>query len=143
MSSKCLWCYPLHCSWPKCCKIFQFSFLELSFYIFIRDFILFKILFLPLSCSSVAFFLIVEGHMIGLHWNLQVHGAFAGYSGITVGICNTHYVYLPIPEVIRSPRFVDPNSRMWHRCLTSTGQPDFCWFFPKQSFINIGYLWES
>ncbi|KAM7508018.1 hypothetical protein LguiA_018471 [Lonicera macranthoides] len=55
-----------------------------------------------------------------------VHGAFAGYSGITVGICNTHYVYLPIPEVIASPRYVDPNSRMWHRCLTSTGQPDFC-----------------
>ncbi|XP_010258379.1 PREDICTED: ATP-dependent 6-phosphofructokinase 5, chloroplastic-like [Nelumbo nucifera] len=54
-----------------------------------------------------------------------VHGAFAGYSGITVGICNTHYVYLPIPEVIASPRTVDPNSRMWHRCLTSTGQPDF------------------
>lgn len=54
-----------------------------------------------------------------------VHGAFAGYSGITVGICNTHYVNLPIPEVITSPRFVDPNSRMWHRCLTSTGQPDF------------------
>ncbi|KAL6009255.1 ATP-dependent 6-phosphofructokinase 5, chloroplastic [Asimina triloba] len=54
-----------------------------------------------------------------------VHGAFAGYSGITVGICNTHYVYLPISEVISSPRFVDHNSRMWHRCLTSTGQPDF------------------
>lgn len=54
-----------------------------------------------------------------------VHGAFAGYSGITVGICNTHYVYFPIPEVIVQPRVVDPNSRMWHRCLTSTGQPDF------------------
>ncbi|CAN6465820.1 unnamed protein product [Victoria cruziana] len=54
-----------------------------------------------------------------------VHGAFAGFSGITVGICNTHYVYLPIPEVIRYPKHVDPNSRMWHRCLTSTGQPDF------------------
>lgn len=54
-----------------------------------------------------------------------VHGAFAGYSGITVGICNTHYVYLPIPEVISYPRTVDPNSRMWHRCLTATGQPDF------------------
>uniref|UniRef100_A0A0D6R285 ATP-dependent 6-phosphofructokinase n=1 Tax=Araucaria cunninghamii TaxID=56994 RepID=A0A0D6R285_ARACU len=54
-----------------------------------------------------------------------VHGAFAGFSGITVGICNTHYVYFPIPEVIRYPRTVDPNSRMWHRCLTSTGQPDF------------------
>ncbi|CAN4090021.1 unnamed protein product [Withania somnifera] len=54
-----------------------------------------------------------------------VHGAFAGYSGITVGICNTHYVYFPIPEVISKPKVVDPNSRMWHRCLTSTGQPDF------------------
>ncbi|RZC79824.1 hypothetical protein C5167_042401 [Papaver somniferum] len=54
-----------------------------------------------------------------------VHGAFAGYSGITVGICNSHYVYLPIPEVISSTRRVDPDSRMWHRCLTSTGQPDF------------------
>ncbi|KAH0777636.1 hypothetical protein KY290_009047 [Solanum tuberosum] len=54
-----------------------------------------------------------------------VHGAFAGYSGITVGICNTHYVYFPIPEVIAQPKIVDPNSRMWHRCLTSTGQPDF------------------
>lgn len=54
-----------------------------------------------------------------------VHGAFAGYSGITVGICNTHYVYFPILEVIAQPKVVDPNSRMWHRCLTSTGQPDF------------------
>jgi len=54
-----------------------------------------------------------------------VHGAFAGFSGITTGVCNTHNVYLPIPEVIKSTRFVDPNSRMWHRCLTSTGQPDF------------------
>ncbi|RRT66108.1 hypothetical protein B296_00031791 [Ensete ventricosum] len=58
-------------------------------------------------------------------FDTAVHGAFAGFSGITTGICNIHYVYLPIPEVIRSPRCVDPNSRMWHRCLTSTGQPDF------------------
>ncbi|KAK7407209.1 hypothetical protein VNO78_08927 [Psophocarpus tetragonolobus] len=54
-----------------------------------------------------------------------VHGAFAGYSDITVGTCNTHYAYFPIPEVISHPKLVDPNSRMWHRCLTSTGQPDF------------------
>ncbi|KAK3157531.1 hypothetical protein QOZ80_2AG0123820 [Eleusine coracana subsp. coracana] len=54
-----------------------------------------------------------------------VHGAFAGFSGITTGVCNTHNVYLPIPEVIKSTRFIDPNSRMWHRCLTSTDQPDF------------------
>eukprot|EP00897_Mesotaenium_endlicherianum_P000584 jgi/Mesen1/10526/ME000083S10030 len=54
-----------------------------------------------------------------------VHGAFAGYTGITVGLVNNHYVYVPIPEVIRFPRSVDPNGRMWHRCLTSTTQPDF------------------
>ncbi|WVZ11909.1 hypothetical protein V8G54_016439 [Vigna mungo] len=54
-----------------------------------------------------------------------VHGAFAGYSGITVGACNTHYAYFPIPEVIAHPKLVDSNSRMWHRCLTATGQPDF------------------
>lgn len=64
-----------------------------------------------------------------------VHGAFAGFSGITVGICNTHYVYLPIPEVISYPKQVDPNSRMWHRCLTSTGQPDFIRL--PQSFQNF------
>ncbi|KHN00408.1 6-phosphofructokinase 5, chloroplastic [Glycine soja] len=55
----------------------------------------------------------------------EVHGAFAGFSGITVSTCNTHYAYFPIPEVISHPKLVDPNSRMWHRCLTSTGQPDF------------------
>ncbi|EFJ24906.1 hypothetical protein SELMODRAFT_100675 [Selaginella moellendorffii] len=54
-----------------------------------------------------------------------VHGAFAGFSGITVGLCNTHYAYFPIPQVIDHPRRVDPSSRMWHRCITSTGQPDF------------------
>ena len=34
-----------------------------------------------------------------------VHGAFAGFTGFTVGLVNTHYVYLPIPVIIqvRSP----------------------------------------
>ncbi|GAB4848769.1 ATP-dependent 6-phosphofructokinase 5, chloroplastic [Ancistrocladus abbreviatus] len=59
--------------------------------------------------------------------SVWVHGAFAGYGGITVGICSIHYVYFPIPEVITypNPKVVDPNSHMWHHCLTSTGQPDF------------------
>lgn len=35
-----------------------------------------------------------------------VHGAFAGFTGITVGLVNTHYVYLPIPVVIQAPRRV-------------------------------------
>lgn len=67
---------------------------------------------------------------------LQVHGAFAGYSGITVGTCNTHYAYFPIPEVISHPKLVDSNSRMWHRCLTSTGQPDFIWLFSHFNIIK-------
>eukprot|EP00270_Netrium_digitus_P010853 TRINITY_DN3387_c0_g1_i2.p1 TRINITY_DN3387_c0_g1~~TRINITY_DN3387_c0_g1_i2.p1 ORF type:complete len:522 (-),score=114.44 TRINITY_DN3387_c0_g1_i2:169-1734(-) len=54
-----------------------------------------------------------------------VHGAFAGYSNFTVGQVNTHFCFLPIPEVIRCPRTVDINSNMWHRCLTATVQPDF------------------
>ncbi|CAK9213696.1 unnamed protein product [Sphagnum troendelagicum] len=54
-----------------------------------------------------------------------VHGAFAGYTNVTVGVVNTHYCFLPIPEVIRKPRMVDPNSNMYHRCVTSTGQPEF------------------
>ena len=29
-----------------------------------------------------------------------VHGAFAGYTGFTVGLVNTHYVYLPIPGTL-------------------------------------------
>ncbi|KAH1260164.1 ATP-dependent 6-phosphofructokinase 5, chloroplastic [Glycine max] len=36
-----------------------------------------------------------------------VHGAFAGFSGITVSTCNTHYAYFPIPEVISHPKLVD------------------------------------
>jgi len=55
----------------------------------------------------------------------QVHGAFAGYTNITVGVVNTHYCFLPIPIVIRKAQMVDPNSVMYHRCVTSTGQPDF------------------
>ena len=34
-----------------------------------------------------------------------VHGAFAGYTGLTVGLVNTHYVYLPIPVIIQARAF--------------------------------------
>jgi 6-phosphofructokinase len=45
-----------------------------------------------------------------------VHGAFAGYTGFTVGLVNTHYVYLPIPTIIQAPRKVNPKGRRWNRC---------------------------
>ncbi|KAF8067362.1 PFK5 [Scenedesmus sp. PABB004] len=54
-----------------------------------------------------------------------VHAAFAGYTGITVGLVNTHYVYLPIPVIICAPRKVDPRGKMWNRLRASIGQPNF------------------
>lgn len=54
-----------------------------------------------------------------------VHGAFAGYTGITVGLVNTHYVYLPIPTVIQAPRKVDPRGKAWNRLRAAIGQPNF------------------
>ena len=54
-----------------------------------------------------------------------VHAAFAGYTGITVGLVNTHYVYLPIPVVISAPRCVDPKGKAWNRLRASIGQPNF------------------
>jgi len=54
-----------------------------------------------------------------------VHASFAGYTGVTVGLVNTHYVYLPIPIVIQSPRRVDPKGKSWNRLRGSIGQPNF------------------
>jgi len=54
-----------------------------------------------------------------------VHAAFAGYTGITVGLVNTHYVYLPIPVIIMCPRRVDPSGKFWNRLRASIGQPNF------------------
>ena len=48
-----------------------------------------------------------------------------GYTGISIGMVNTHAVFLPIPRLIERERLVDSDGRMWHRLLTSTGQPDF------------------
>ena len=54
-----------------------------------------------------------------------VHGAFAGYTGITVGLVNTHYCYLPIPILIQAPRRVDPQGELWNRLRASMGMPNF------------------
>lgn len=56
--------------------------------------------------------------------NGAVHAAFAGYTGVTVGLVNTHFVYLPIPIVIQAPRKVDPQGELWNRLRSSIGQPN-------------------
>ena len=54
-----------------------------------------------------------------------VHAAFAGLTGVTVGLCNGHYVYLPVPPLIKRAREVDPNGRMWQRLRLAINQPVF------------------
>jgi len=53
-----------------------------------------------------------------------VHGAFAGYTDFTVGLVNTHYVYLPIPIITQAARTVDPKGRQWNRLKVAIRQPD-------------------
>ncbi|CAD7701879.1 unnamed protein product [Ostreobium quekettii] len=54
-----------------------------------------------------------------------VHSAFAAYTGITVGLINTHFAYLPIPDIIQAPRRINPRGRRWNRLKTAINQPDF------------------
>lgn len=43
----------------------------------------------------------------------------------TVGLINTHFCLIDMKEIASRPRVrVSPESRMWHRVLASTGQPD-------------------
>jgi hypothetical protein len=44
-------------------------------------------------------------------------------AGVTVGLMNTHYAYLPIPLVIAAPRTVDPKGKQWNRLRAAIGQP--------------------
>lgn len=53
-----------------------------------------------------------------------VHGAFAGYTDFTVGLVNTHYVFLPTTTIIQFARVVDERGRQWNRLKTAINQPD-------------------
>jgi len=54
-----------------------------------------------------------------------VHGAMAGYTGFSVGLCNNRMVFLPIPKLVAtSPRSMNPHGRTWERILAQTRQPN-------------------
>jgi len=54
-----------------------------------------------------------------------VHGAMAGYTGFSVGLCNNKMVLLPIPQLVAaSPRMMKSNGRTWERVLALTRQPN-------------------
>eukprot|EP00199_Chlamydomonas_sp_CCMP681_P000695 CAMPEP_0119107434 /NCGR_PEP_ID=MMETSP1180-20130426/10100_1 /TAXON_ID=3052 ORGANISM="Chlamydomonas cf sp, Strain CCMP681" /NCGR_SAMPLE_ID=MMETSP1180 /ASSEMBLY_ACC=CAM_ASM_000741 /LENGTH=492 /DNA_ID=CAMNT_0007092919 /DNA_START=118 /DNA_END=1596 /DNA_ORIENTATION=+ len=52
-----------------------------------------------------------------------VHAAFAGFTDVTVGLLNTHFVLLPIPTIIQAPRKVNPKGRSWNRLTSAINQP--------------------
>eukprot|EP00501_MAST-03F_sp_TOSAG23-6_P002408 GSMAST32.ASY1.ANO1.2517.1 assembled CDS len=53
-----------------------------------------------------------------------VHGALAGFSGFSVGLCNNRMVFLPIELLIKSaPRGINPVGRTIERLYTATQQP--------------------
>jgi 6-phosphofructokinase len=48
-----------------------------------------------------------------------VHGAFAGFTGFSVGLCSNCVVYLPISALVaNSPRAMDPQVRIMIMKLT-------------------------
>jgi len=54
-----------------------------------------------------------------------VHGAMAGFTGFSVGLCNNKMVFIPIPELVAtSPRTMGPRGRTWERVLAVTRQPN-------------------
>ena len=63
-----------------------------------------------------------------------VHGAMHGFTGFCVGMINTHFVMVPMEEVCRRGRTrVDVKSRMWHRVIATTRQPNMARDSPGSS----------
>ncbi|XP_072966338.1 ATP-dependent 6-phosphofructokinase 3-like [Typha angustifolia] len=54
-----------------------------------------------------------------------IHGAMAGYTGITVGVVNGRHTYIPFHRVTETRNKVVITDRMWARLLSSTNQPSF------------------
>ena len=55
---------------------------------------------------------------------MAVHGAMAGYSGVTVGKAYERYVYLSIHAItLQKGRRVNPNGRWFSRMVATTKQP--------------------
>lgn len=66
-----------------------------------------------------------------------VHGAMAGFTGFSVGLCNNRMVFLPIPELVAtSPRSMNPHGRTWERVLALTRQPNTV--PPKEKSQDVG-----
>jgi 6-phosphofructokinase 1 len=88
--------------------------------------------------------------VLGQH---AVHGAMAGYSGITVGKVDERYVMIPIHAIARKSRKISLSSRHFERLIQTTGQKNLApgegdeWKLMRPQYPNIEPLpklvWEK
>lgn len=52
-----------------------------------------------------------------------VHAAMAGKTGLIIGLLHDKYIHVPIEEVVREKKRLNPNGSLWHAVLAATGQP--------------------
>lgn len=70
-----------------------------------------------------------------------MHAAFAGYTGVTVGLVNTHYCYLPINVIIQAPRKVRRRAFGNGECLVR-GRGLYFGLQPGGARSLLPYLWR-
>ncbi len=52
-----------------------------------------------------------------------VHAAMSGRTDMMIGYWNGHFTHVPLEEVGKETKRIDPNSEFWRQVLFSTGQP--------------------
>ncbi len=52
-----------------------------------------------------------------------VHAAMAGRTAMVVGLCNGHFVHIPLQEAVRKRKKIDPKGALWQSVLDNTRQP--------------------
>lgn len=52
-----------------------------------------------------------------------VHAAMSGRTAMLVGVWKNTFIHVPLREVVRGRKQLDPNSTLWMTLLQSTGQP--------------------
>jgi len=52
------------------------------------------------------------------------HAAMAGKTGLVIGQLHDHFIHIPIAELARSKKRLNPTSQLWRAVLAATGQPE-------------------
>lgn len=52
------------------------------------------------------------------------HAAMAGKTGLVIGMVHDHFVHVPIEQLVKGKKRLDPGGVLWSAVLASTGQPE-------------------